>query len=127
MTGSVSRNEKSMKTKFLAKDCKIRESEQEYILKRLSEIGNLFHADSLFDIEVGRDKKGFFRVEVNVREPHELTRAEETSKSVEGSIDMVIDKLRVQIVREKDRRRDLRERGARSIKKKLVVDDSARF
>lgn len=116
-----------MKTKFLAKDCRIGETEQAYILKRLSEIGDLFHADSMFDIEVGMDKRGFFRVEVNVREPHELTRAEETSKSVEGSIDMVIDKLRVQIVREKDRKRDLEERGARSIKKKLVVDDSARF
>ncbi|NTW15094.1 MAG: ribosome-associated translation inhibitor RaiA [Candidatus Moranbacteria bacterium] len=116
-----------MRTTFLAKDCTIRDSEREYIEKRLSEISDLFHTDSLFDVEVDMDKKGFFRVEVNVREPHDLTRAEETSKSVEGSIDMVIDKLRVQIVREKDRKRDLQERGARSIKKGLVIDDSARF
>jgi ribosomal subunit interface protein len=116
-----------MQTKFLAKDCRISDGEQAYILKRLSEIENLFHEASIFDIEVGMDKRGFFRVEVNVREPHELIRAEEVSKSVEGSIDMVIDKLRVQIVREKDRKRDLEERGARSIKKRMVVDDSARF
>ncbi len=116
-----------MKTKFLGKDCRIRESEQDYILKRLSEVEDLFHEDALYEVEVALDKKGFFRVEVNVRESNNLTRAEETTKSVEGSIDKVIDKLRVQIVREKDKKRELRERGARSIKKSLVIDDSARF
>lgn len=116
-----------MKTKFLAKDCRIRENEQEYILKRLAEIEDLFDEHSLFEIEVAMDKKGFFRVEVNVSDARDLIRAEETSKSVEGSIDMVIDKLRVQIVKEKDKRRDLKERGARSIKKGIVIDGSARF
>lgn len=116
-----------MKTKFLAKDCKIREGEQEYIEKRLSEIGDLFDEKSLFEVEVAMDKKGFFRVEVNVSDARGLIRAEETSKSVEASIDLVIDKLRVQIVKEKDKRRDLKERGGRSIKKSLVIDGSARF
>jgi ribosomal subunit interface protein len=116
-----------MKTKFLAKDCKIRESEQEYILKRLSEIEDLFEANSLYEVEVAMDKKGFFRVEANVSDARDLIRAEETTKSVEASIDMVIDKLRVQIVKEKDKRRDLKERGGRSIKKGLVIDESARF
>ncbi|NTW14338.1 MAG: ribosome-associated translation inhibitor RaiA [Candidatus Moranbacteria bacterium] len=116
-----------MNTTFLAKDTHIRENSKEYILKRLGEIEDFFHGDTLFEIEVGEDKKGFFRVEVNVREPNKLYRAEETSESVEGSIDMVIDKLRVQIVREKDRRRDLHDRGARSIKKKIVLDEAARF
>jgi len=116
-----------MKTKFLAKDCRIREGEREYILKRLSEIEDLFDEHSLFEVEVAMDKKGFFRVEVNVSDARDLTRAEETTKSVEASIDLVIDKLRGQIVKEKDKRRDLKERGARSIKKSLVIDDSARF
>ena len=57
----------------------------------------------------------------------DLIRAEETTKSVEASIDLVIDKLRTQAVKGKDKRRDLKERGARSIKKKLVIDGSARF
>lgn len=116
-----------MKTRFLYKDVEPDERTKDYILKRLGEVSDLFHELSLFETEVSRDKKGFFRVEVNVREPHKLHRAEETSKSVEGSIDLVIDKLRVHIVKEKDRRRDLRERGARSIKKGVVVDESARF
>jgi ribosomal subunit interface protein len=117
----------NMKTKFLAKDCGIRESEQEYIEKRLSEIEDLFEENSLYEVEVAMEKKGFFRVEVNVSDARNLIRAEETSKSVEGSIDMVINKLRVQAIKEKDKRRDLKERGGRSIKKHLVIDESARF
>lgn len=100
---------------------------QEYILKRLGEVSDLFDDLALYDIETSRDKKGFFRVEVNVHEPKELHRAEETSKSIEGSIDMVIEKLRSQITRTKDKERELEERGARSIKKKTVLDESARF
>ena len=117
-----------MQTKFLAKDTEIRENEREYILKRLGEIGDLFDENALFEIEVEKDKRNFFRVEVNVSAPgSELHRAEETSESVEGSIDMVIDKLRSQAVREKDKARDLRDRGARSIKKNISLDESARF
>lgn len=116
-----------MNTQFLSKGMDLNERSKEYILKRLKEIEDLFHDLSLFEIEVDLDKKGFYRVEVNIREPHKLHRGEETSKSVEGSIDMIIDKLRSHIVREKDKRRDLRERGARSIKKKAVLDEAARF
>lgn len=124
---TIIRKKTNMNIAFLAKDTQIRESSKEYIQKRLGEIEDFFRDDSIFEVEVGEDKKGFFRVEVNVREPHKLHRAEETSESVEGSIDMVIDKLRVQIVRDKDRRRDLHDRGARSIKKKIVLDEAARF
>lgn len=117
-----------MQTKFLAKDTEIGTGEREYILKRLGEIEGLYDAAALFEIEVERDKRNFFRVEVNVSVPgNGLHRAEETSESVGGSIDMVIDKLRVQAVREKDKERDLRDRGARSIKKKIALDDAARF
>ena len=105
----------------------VSERAKDYILKRLGEVSDLFDDLSLYDIETGRDKKGFFRVEVNVRGPKDLHRAEETSKSIEGSIDMVIEKLRSQITRTKDKERDLTERGARSIKKKTVLDEAARF
>jgi len=117
-----------MRTAFLAKDMEIGGDEREYILKRLGEIADLFDADALYEIEVEKDKRGFFRVEVNVSAPGSgLYRGEEVSESVEGSIDMVIDKLRTQVVREKDKTRDLRDRGARSIKKKIALDDAARF
>jgi ribosome-associated translation inhibitor RaiA len=103
------------------------ETARKYAIKRLSEIAELFHKLSLFEVEVSRDKKGFSRVEVNVKEPNKLHRAEKTSKSVGGSIDMVLEKLRTHIVKEKTKLSDLRKRGARSIKKKAVVDEAARF
>jgi ribosome-associated translation inhibitor RaiA len=46
---------------------------------------------------------------------------------VEGSIDAVADSLKIQITKEKDKRKTLLKRGAQSIKKKIVVDESARF
>jgi len=116
-----------MKTRFLWKDIQASEGAKTYILKRLGEVSDLFSRLSLYEIEIGRDKRGFFRVETNIHEPKGLHRAEETSKSIEGSIDMVIEKLRSQITRTKDKERELEERGARSIKKKTVLDESARF
>lgn len=123
----VIRKENGMKTRFLWKDMEADEAAKTYILKRLGEVSDLFSRVSLYEIETGRDKRGFFRVEVNVKEPKELYRGEEISKSIEGSIDMVIEKLRSQVTRTKDRERDMAERGARSIKKKTVLDKSARF
>ncbi len=116
-----------MKTRFLWKDLVADGKLKAYILKRLGEISDLFSRLSLYEIEASRDKKGFFRVEVNVNEPKALYRAEETSKSVEGSIDMVIEKLKSQVTRTKVKARELAVRGARSIKKKTVVDKAARF
>jgi ribosome-associated translation inhibitor RaiA len=47
--------------------------------------------------------------------------------SIEGSIDIVMDELESQIVKQKEKKHDLKLRGSRSIKKKLVVDKDARF
>jgi len=128
MEGIIRNGPIVMQTKFVAKDTEITEDEREYVLKRLGEIEGVFDPDSLFEVEIGKDKRNFFRVEVNVSAPGSaLVRGEETSESIEGSIDMVIDKLRGQAVRGKDKSRDLRDRGARSIKKKIALDESARF
>ena len=116
-----------MKTRFLWKDMEAEEKVKAYILKRLREISDLFSRLTLYEIEVSRDKKGFYRVEVNASEPKTLYRAEETSRSAEGSIDMVIEKLRSQVTRTKVKERELEVRGARSIKKRNVVDEAARF
>ena len=98
-----------------------------YIEKRLVRIEKLVDPASQFEVEVDRDKKGKFRVEVMVKTPHNLYRAEEVSESVEGSLDVAIDELEVQLAKNRGKSRDLKRRGLRSIKKKLVVDESARF
>lgn len=116
-----------MNTRFLFKGLDIDERTSDYILKRLARIEKLVDPVSEFSIEIDRDKKGKFRVEIMVKTPHNLYRAEETSVSIEGSTDVVIDELENQIDKKKNRNRDLKLRGDRSIKKKLVVDESARF
>lgn len=116
-----------MNMHFLFKGVKIDERTQGYILKRLGRIEKLVDPASEFEVEVDLDKKGKFRVEIMVKTPHQLYRAEETTESIEGSTDLVIDELEVQVSKGKRRLRDLIRRGARSIKKKLVVDKAARF
>lgn len=114
-------------TRFLQKGVEIDEQTNDYIEKRLVRIEKLVDPVTQFEVEVDRDKKGKFRVEVMVKTPHNLYRAEDISESIEGSIDIAIDELEVQLAKNRGKSRDLRRRGLRSIKKKLVVDESARF
>lgn len=112
---------------FLSKGVELDGRTREYIEKRLQRVEKLVNPVSLLEIEVEKDKKGKFRVEVMVKTPHMLYRAEETTISIEGSIDTVVDELEMQISRDTGKVHDLRRRGARSLKKSLVIDSSARF
>lgn len=116
-----------MTTRFYLQLADIDDKTRTYIVKRLSRVEKLTDQASKIEVEVARNKKGKFRVEVMIRAPRHLYRAEETSESVEASMDMVVDKLETEITRDKDKRATLRLRGARSIKKKVVLDTAARF
>lgn len=116
-----------MTTRFLFKGVDIDERTREYVLKRLERLEKLVDPISQFEVELDKDKQGKFRAEIMVKTPHTLYRAEETTISIEGSTDLVIDELVGQITKEKNKKHDLKLRGQRSIKKKLVVDESARF
>ena len=116
-----------MNTRFLFKGVDIDERTKDYILKRLERLVKLVQTVSLFEVEIEQNKQGKFRVEIMIKTPHHLYRAEETTSSIEGSTDKIIDEIEGQIDKKKNRHRDLKLRGDRSIKKKLVVDESARF
>lgn len=116
-----------MKTRFLFKGVDIDERTKDYVVKRLGRVEKLVDPVTDFEVEISRDKKNKFRVEIMVKTPHNLYRAEETSVSVEGSTDVVIDELEAQIDKKKNKNRDLKLRGNRSIKKKMTVDEAARF
>lgn len=109
------------------KGVKIDERTADYIQKRLATLEKLLDKILRVEVEIDLDKKGKFRVEVMVKTPFQLYRAEETTESIEGSIDMVSEQLKVQIRKDKDRVVALRRRGGRSIKKKITLDKSARF
>lgn len=118
--------EKSMRLYF--KGLKIDDRTEDYVTKRLQAIQKLLEKINRVEVEIDLDKKkNKFRVEVMVKTPYQLYRAEETTESIEGSIDAVVEQLKVQRRREKDKLTALRRRGGRSIKKKITIDQNARF
>jgi ribosome-associated translation inhibitor RaiA len=80
-----------------------------------------------YEVEIDMDKKGKFSVDLMVKTPYNLYRIEEQSESIEGSVDIAVDEIKNQIVRDKGKIKGLRVRGARSLKKKVVLDGDARF
>ncbi|MFA6048209.1 MAG: ribosome-associated translation inhibitor RaiA [Parcubacteria group bacterium] len=113
--------------RLMCKNVKLDERTEEYIYKRIEKL-NQFNGKVLeFEVEICMDKKGKFRAELMVRTPYKLYRTEETTESIEGSIDIAVDEMKNQLVKDKDKMKELRERGARSIKKKTVIAEEARF
>lgn len=118
--------EKSMRLYF--KGLKIDERTEAYVTKKVKAIEKILDKVSRVEIEIDMDKKkGKFRVEVMIKTPYKLYRAEEVTESVEGSIDAVENEIKDQVRKDKEKIRTLRLRGKRSIKKKTVLDKDARF
>lgn len=116
-----------MTTRFLLQTSDADDKSRGYILKKIAKLEKLADTASKIEIEVDKNKQGKYRVEVMIRAPRHLYRAEETSESIEGSIDSVVEKLHNEMTRDKEKHLTAKRRGARSIKKKVVLDTSARF
>lgn len=100
---------------------------ESYIEKRLQKVNRIIKNVLEFEVEISLDKKGKYLVELMVKTPYALYRAEEISESIEGSADIACEELTTQIVKDKSKMVDLKRRGARSLKKKLVLDEDSRF
>lgn len=116
-----------MHTQYLFQGLTIDEDTQDYIEQRLAKLEKILSDLARFEIEVDAEKKGFYRVEVMVIEPRHQWRAEETQESIEACIDLVVDELHSQIIREEEKYADTKIRGERSLKKKLTIDPIARL
>jgi ribosomal subunit interface protein len=121
-----------MNIRFLFKEVRIDERTENYIREKIEKLGKFFesfHKDAKISAEVEIDmvKYGKFRVEVMLHTSYQDYRGEDTTESIEGSIDSVYEELETQIRRDKEKITTLRRRGGRSLKKKMVVDENARF
>lgn len=116
-----------MTTRFLLQTSDADDKARGYIVKKITKLEKLVDQASKIEIEVDKNKQGKYRVEVMIRAPRHLYRAEETSESIEGSVDLVAEKLLGEITRDKEKHLTMKRRGARSIKKKTTVDALARF
>ena len=116
-----------MHTRYLFTGLDIDDRTRDYIEKRLLRIEKFADWGDRFEIELEKEKRGLFRVEVMVLGAQSHFRAEESTQSVEASIDAVVDELESQIIKTAEKKNTDALRGSRSIKKKLVLDPSARF
>ena len=116
-----------MKIRYLFNGEKVSQKTKDYLEKRVEKLGRFLEKISGIEIEVEKDKKNFWRVELTVKIPGKSYLSEELSESIEGSLDIALQKIEQQIRKEKGKAKAKRERGARSIKKKIVIDPNARF
>ena len=79
--------------KFLFKGVKIDERTEGYVRKRLNGLDRYIENILKAEVEIDKDKKGKFRVEVMLFTPRDMFRADNTTDSIEGSVDMVVDEL----------------------------------
>lgn len=121
-----------MNIRFLFKEVKIDDRTQDYVRERVEKLEKFFkafHKDAVIsgEVEIDLVKYGKFRVEIMLHTPYKDYRGEDTTTSIEGSADSVYEELENQISRDKEKIITLRRRGGRSLKKKMVVDEKARF
>lgn len=113
--------------RFFFKGIEIDLETREYVEKKISTLDKFIDNIIKSEVEIDLDKKGKFRVEVMIHTPRNMFRADNTTESIEGSVDMVTDELQAQVTHLKDKLRTLKKRGAISLKKKAVLDEGARF
>ena len=113
--------------RFLLKNVVLEEKSKEYVIKKIGKMEKFLQKSLNVEVEIALDKKGKFYVEVMIKTPYKLYRATQISESVEVSVDIIMEELQKQITKDKDRFKDIRKRGARSIKKKIVISKDARF
>lgn len=100
---------------------------REYVDEKIMAIGKLTEVRDAY-VEVSQRKDGDFYMNITVRATNGQTYlSEEKSQSIQACADIIQDEIRQQIRRDTEKERDLRRRGGRSIKKKLTVDEGARF
>jgi len=102
--------------RYYYRGVKIDDRTYDYIEKKIIATEKLLDKVGQIEIEIDLDKKGKFRVEVMIKTPYKLFRAEDTTESIEGSIDSVENQLKGQIKNAKDKRKTLIRKGGRKIK-----------
>lgn len=120
---------KCMRVNFtFLKGVKVEEDVREYVEKKVETAGKVLGGDGEANVEISQDsKRNSYLVEVTIQSGRDSFRAEGLGKTIESAIDEVEEKLQEQIRDSKGKKLALKRRGARSIKKKKVIDAGARF
>lgn len=100
---------------------------EEYIAAKIDKLERYLNNVLKAEVEIEKDKKGKYRVEVMVRTPYKLYRAEDYGDTPVEAADLVEGILKLQMKKDKEKMITLKRRGATSLKKKLALDSKARF
>lgn len=117
-----------MKVRFtFLHDVEIEVKTRRYVEKKVEASGKALTGLTRATVEIDQDKRGEYRVEVEIKQAKDIFRAEETAKTVEMAIDLVERELQEQIRASKEKELTLTRRGARSLKKRVSLDPNARL
>ncbi|MBD3238822.1 MAG: hypothetical protein GF332_04265 [Candidatus Moranbacteria bacterium] len=117
-----------MQVKFYNHGLDLKQETREYILPKVQKMQKyISNNNTQAQVEIQENKKGIYTVEVQIQFPGNRYLARETGKEIEEAADLALDDLKAQIIKDKNKRRTLQKRGAISIKKKLSIDENARF
>jgi ribosomal subunit interface protein len=121
-----------MKTRYLFGEVKVSVGDRNYIEEKIGKIEKLLNGydsndELLAEVEANQDKRGFWKLEIMIKTPHNLYRVEKKNNNLTEAMDEVEEVLKKQIRRDKEKVKDLRQRGNRSFRKAVSIDEKARF
>lgn len=120
-----------MKVKYLLETKNVSDREKKGIEERLGKnlkyLGKYKEGEVFLEIELNQDKRGLLYIEAMIKTPDNIFRSE-----VHGGDFLVMateasEELERQIKKVLGKSKDLKKRGARSMKKKMTVNVDARF
>jgi ribosomal subunit interface protein len=117
-----------MQIKYRQKGVVLSDKNKTYLEEKIQKLEKFFkNKEEILEIEVEKDKQGFFLVEMQIRGSGQHYLAREKAEVVEVAGDLVVEQLKSQINKEQKKKRTLFKRGTLSLKKLFSIDKGARF
>lgn len=116
-----------MNIRYFFQGVKADEQTKGYMEKKMQSLDKMIAKVTRIEVEIEKQKRGNIRVEVMVKTPRTLYRSDNVSDTIPSAVDLILEELKNQVRSKKEKAATIRLRGARSIKKKLVIDKNARF
>ena len=119
-----------LKTKFNFGGNDLAIEEREYIEEKIKKMKKLLPSgkekETLVEVEIKKDKKGFWEIDFLLDDSYELFRATENNQSLMDAMDQIEESIKKQLKKNKGKMTDLRRRGRREMKEEIVMSDQAR-
>ena len=117
-----------MNTSITARDCELSSHQKEYIQMKMTSLEKVSDKIGRIEVVVTKDRRELFSMSAHLSGPIGDFYADNKEKStVEEVADLLKDELLRQVRKSNEKKIDLARRRGRSVKKKVSIDDSARF